>query len=46
MPRLPRRAGCSFPRSSLLGLIKANPDLALNMLGILAQRLRRFSAAD
>ena len=33
-----------FPRSSLLELIKANPDLALNMLGILAKRLRRFTA--
>ena len=33
-----------FPRESLLGLIKANPSLALNMLAILSRRLRRFTA--
>lgn len=33
-----------FPRSAFVDLIKANPSLALNMLGILSRRLRRFAA--
>ena len=33
-----------FPRESLVGLIKGNPSLALNMLAILSRRLRRFTA--
>lgn len=33
-----------FPRESLVGLIKRNPSLALNMLAILSKRLRRFTA--
>ncbi|MGA1844677.1 MAG: Crp/Fnr family transcriptional regulator [bacterium] len=33
-----------FPRSSFLDLIKKDPSLALNMLGLLSQRLRRFTS--
>ncbi len=33
-----------FPRDSFVRLIRKNPDLALNMLAILARRLRRFSS--
>lgn len=32
-----------FPREAFIGLIRANPDLALNMLGVLAVRLRIFT---
>lgn len=32
-----------FPRDSFIDLIKRNPSLALNMLGILSMRLRRFT---
>jgi len=32
-----------FPRQALLGLIARNPTLALNMLGVLSMRLRRFA---
>lgn len=32
-----------FPRSALVELIRREPSLALNMLGILSQRLRRFT---
>ena len=32
-----------FPRDSFIALIKRNPDLALNMLGVLSRRLRRFT---
>jgi CRP/FNR family transcriptional regulator, dissimilatory nitrate respiration regulator len=33
-----------FPKRSFVNLIKQNPALALNMLGILSKRLRRFTA--
>jgi len=33
-----------FPKDSFVALIKRNPSLALNMLGILSKRLRRFTA--
>jgi CRP-like cAMP-binding protein len=33
-----------FPKRSFVDLIKTNPSLALNMLGILSRRLRRFTA--
>jgi CRP-like cAMP-binding protein len=33
-----------FPKRSFVDLIKTNPSLALNMLGILSRRLRRFAA--
>lgn len=33
-----------FPKPSFVNLIKQNPALALNMLGILSKRLRRFTA--
>jgi len=33
-----------FPRDSFVTLIRKNPDLALNMLAILARRLKRFAA--
>lgn len=33
-----------FPRRAFVDLIKANPSLALNMLGMLSRRLRRFTA--
>lgn len=33
-----------FPKQSIVNLIKKNPALALNMLGILSKRLRRFTA--
>ncbi|MBN2033925.1 MAG: Crp/Fnr family transcriptional regulator [Deltaproteobacteria bacterium] len=33
-----------FPKQSFVNLIKQNPALALNMLGILSKRLRRFTA--
>jgi CRP/FNR family transcriptional regulator, dissimilatory nitrate respiration regulator len=32
-----------FPREDFIGLIKKEPSLALNMLGILSHRLRRFT---
>jgi CRP-like cAMP-binding protein len=32
-----------FPRKEFLGLIRKDPSLALNMLAVLSQRLRRFS---
>ncbi len=32
-----------FPRAEFVGLITANPSLALNMLAVLAMRLRRFA---
>jgi CRP-like cAMP-binding protein len=32
-----------FPRDSFVGLIGRNPSLALNMLAILSERLRRFT---
>lgn len=32
-----------FPRTEFVGLITANPSLALNMLAVLALRLRRFA---
>lgn len=32
-----------FPRDAFVGLIKKNPDLALNMLAVLSRRLRRFT---
>jgi CRP/FNR family transcriptional regulator len=33
-----------FPRKEFLELIRRDPSLALNMLAVLSQRLRRFSA--
>ena len=33
-----------FPRASFLNLIKKDPSLAMNMLGVLSQRLRRFTS--
>jgi len=33
-----------FPRSSFINLIKKDPSLALNMLGLLSLRLRRFTS--
>ncbi len=33
-----------FPRKEFLDLIRKDPSLALNMLAVLSQRLRRFSA--
>ncbi len=33
-----------FPRATFLDLIQKNPSLALNMLAVLSQRLRRFTA--
>jgi CRP-like cAMP-binding protein len=33
-----------FPRRSFIDLVRANPDLALNMLAVLSMRLRRFAA--
>jgi CRP/FNR family transcriptional regulator, dissimilatory nitrate respiration regulator len=33
-----------FPRNAFINLIKSNPSLALNMLGVLSRRLRRFAA--
>ncbi|MEW6266886.1 MAG: Crp/Fnr family transcriptional regulator [Thermodesulfobacteriota bacterium] len=32
-----------FPRAALIDLIRANPDLALSLLGVLSLRLRRFA---
>jgi CRP/FNR family transcriptional regulator, dissimilatory nitrate respiration regulator len=32
-----------FPRQAFINLIKSNPSLALNMLGVLSRRLRRFT---
>jgi CRP/FNR family transcriptional regulator, dissimilatory nitrate respiration regulator len=32
-----------FPRQAFINLIKCNPSLALNMLGVLSRRLRRFT---
>jgi len=32
-----------FPRAEFVGLVSANPSLALNMLAVLALRLRRFA---
>lgn len=32
-----------FPRAAFIELIKRNPSLALNMLGLLSRRLRRFT---
>jgi CRP/FNR family transcriptional regulator, dissimilatory nitrate respiration regulator len=32
-----------FPRTEFVGLITSNPSLALNMLAVLAMRLRRFA---
>lgn len=32
-----------FPRAAFIDLIKANPELALNMLAVLSMRLRRFT---
>jgi CRP/FNR family transcriptional regulator len=32
-----------FPRTEFVGLITANPSLSLNMLAVLAMRLRRFA---
>jgi len=32
-----------FPRTAFVNLIAANPSLALNMLGVLAMRLRQFT---
>lgn len=32
-----------FPRAAFVDLIRRNPSLALNMLGILSRRLRRFT---
>lgn len=33
-----------FPRDSFVGLISRNPSLAMNMLAVLSQRLRKFTA--
>ena len=33
-----------FPRDSLISLIEKNPTIALNMLGVLSLRLRRFTS--
>jgi CRP-like cAMP-binding protein len=33
-----------FPRPAFVDLIKKNPSLALNMLGVLSRRLRKFAA--
>lgn len=33
-----------FPRESLIGLIKKNPSIALNMLAVLSGRLRSFAS--
>ena len=33
-----------FPRAEFVGLVSANPSLALNMLAMLALRLRRFAS--
>jgi CRP-like cAMP-binding protein len=33
-----------FPKKSFVDLVRRNPSLALNMLGILSKRLRRFTA--
>jgi CRP-like cAMP-binding protein len=33
-----------FPKESFVDLVRRNPSLALNMLGILSKRLRRFTA--
>jgi CRP-like cAMP-binding protein len=33
-----------FPRKDLIGLIKNNPELALNLLAVLSRRLRRFTS--
>jgi len=33
-----------FPREDFSGLIKKNPDLALNLLAVLSKRLRRFTS--
>jgi len=33
-----------FPRAEFVGLVSANPSLALNMLAVLSHRLRRFAA--
>jgi len=33
-----------FPRDSFVGLIARNPSLAMNMLAVLSQRLRKFTA--
>jgi CRP/FNR family transcriptional regulator len=33
-----------FPRTAFIDLIKRNPSLVLNMLGVLSRRLRRFAA--
>jgi CRP-like cAMP-binding protein len=32
-----------FPREAFIGLVHKEPSLALNMLGVLSQRLRRFT---
>lgn len=33
-----------FPKESFVNLVRRNPSLALNMLGVLSMRLRRFTA--
>ena len=33
-----------FPKASFVDLVRRNPSLALNMLGVLSMRLRRFTA--
>jgi CRP-like cAMP-binding protein len=33
-----------FPKNEFIGLIKADPSMALKMLAVLSQRLRRFAA--
>jgi CRP/FNR family transcriptional regulator len=33
-----------FPKLSFVDLVRRNPSLALNMLGVLSKRLRRFTA--
>jgi CRP/FNR family transcriptional regulator len=33
-----------FPKESFVDLVRRNPSLALNMLGVLSKRLRRFTA--
>jgi CRP/FNR family transcriptional regulator len=33
-----------FPRSAFVGLVKANPSLALNLLAIMSKKLRQFAA--
>ncbi len=40
---LDKAAVIFFPRRALLDLIRRNPDLALNLLGLMSMRLRRFT---